>query len=149
MNGLLGGYLFGRARQTIVGNVVLVMFGVFAVQFSPGLGAIIIAIAVFPLCLRLLYVRRHIRDGRSEKASAVAEAERCRLCPECKEEMNRTATRCPHCRSQSNAWVKHAGRWWMNEGGASYVLNTKKDAWERDERASPLHPALAPPAVGP
>jgi hypothetical protein len=66
-----------------------------------------------------------------------------RECPQCKEQMRRDASLCPHCRSASEPWTYHEGRWWVTRPSGSYYLDAHSQQWARFE---PHPTAPSPPA---
>jgi hypothetical protein len=62
-----------------------------------------------------------------------------RECPAGKEWMRRDASICPHCRTASEPWTFHDGRWWVVRTDATYYLHDHSQTWRRFEQPSPLH----------
>jgi hypothetical protein len=53
-----------------------------------------------------------------------------RQCPQCKEQIQRDASRCPHCRSEVKPWILHAEKWWSRaQSGAWYWLDESVMRW--------------------
>lgn len=71
----------------------------------------------------------------------VAETEPTRACPHCREEMLRTANRCPNCLEESEVWILSEGRWWAEEGGAWYWLDEQAATWVSSQDGPPAHSA--------
>jgi hypothetical protein len=60
-----------------------------------------------------------------------------RECPACKEWMRRDASICPHCRTPSDPWTFHDGRWWVVRANATYYLDEASQTWERFDPPPP------------
>ncbi len=60
-----------------------------------------------------------------------------RQCPACREWMSREASICPHCRTPSDPWTLHDGRWWATRDGAAYWLDERTQQWQRHEPPPP------------
>lgn len=67
-----------------------------------------------------------------------------RECPSCKEQMRRDASVCPHCRTESEPWILHEGRWWVTRANATYYLDPQSQQWVRYETTQPTPPPAAP-----
>lgn len=50
-----------------------------------------------------------------------------RECPNCKEQMRRDATVCPHCRQETRAWVLEGNTWWFE---------SERGGWHRYDEAN-------------
>ena len=62
---------------------------------------------------------RSVPPGTASTARSAAVT---RSCPNCLRSMDREATICPHCRSESPPWIRHAGFWWAEA--------TTSDRWQ-------------------
>jgi hypothetical protein len=71
---------------------------------------------------------------------AITRGEMYRECPSCKELMRRDARVCPHCRTESEPWTLHEGRWWVTRGEVSYYLDPQLQQWVRYEPTQPTPP---------
>lgn len=71
-----------------------------------------------------------------------------RECPLCREQMRRDASLCPHCRSPSEPWQFHEGRWWVTRSSGAYYLDAQSQQWLRHEPPPPAAPS-APGASSP
>jgi hypothetical protein len=74
------------------------------------------------------------RSGRRQSRSMMAGR---RECPACKEWMRRDASVCPHCRTATEPWTFHDGRWWVIRPDATYYLDERSQTWQRFEPPSP------------
>jgi hypothetical protein len=53
-----------------------------------------------------------------------------RICPQCRETMQRDASVCPHCRRESKAWTYEGGRWWTTDSaGTRLWLEERHGTW--------------------
>src|ERR1700719_3860823 len=77
--------------------------------------------------------------GRPVGRGAASSSRDRRECPACKEWMRREASICPHCRSPSEPWTLHDGRWWVVRPDGSYFLDEGTGAWR------PFVPPSPPP----
>ena len=70
----------------------------------------------------------HYHENR-EKAERVA-TQTHRECPDCKEDMRRDASVCPHCRRESQAWTQNEGFWWKPaDDGTWLYLDEASGKW--------------------
>jgi hypothetical protein len=73
-------------------------------------------------------------SGRRQSRSMTAGR---RECPACKEWMRRDASVCPHCRTASEPWTFHGGRWWVTRPDAPYYLDEGSQTWRRSDPPPP------------
>ena len=67
----------------------------------------------------------------SSRPTAQIEKALYRECPECKESMRRDARICPHCRSESEPWILHAGFWWHVKPGSVHRFLERQQRWQK------------------
>ncbi len=71
-----------------------------------------------------LGVRAIALSGRSSPSAPLprGEAGLLKQCLRCRETMQAAASICPHCRSETEAWTFHEGRWWVSRpDGVRYL----------------------------
>jgi len=53
-----------------------------------------------------------------------------RPCPACRQRIPRASQQCPHCRTESQPWIFHEGRWWIyDKVGKPFWLDERRNAW--------------------
>jgi RNA polymerase subunit RPABC4/transcription elongation factor Spt4 len=61
--------------------------------------------------------------------SAVPQPALYRECPNCKEQMRRDATVCPHCRKETKAWVLDGNTWWSESTRGWHWYDVANNQW--------------------
>jgi hypothetical protein len=122
-----------------------------ASDVGTGIGVALIFVLwffVFIVLSLIWFMTRPSGPSKSEKKAALAAAQEhastYRECPHCKEQMRRDASMCPHCRTESQPWKLHEGRWWtQDEQGAWYYLDEAANEWKQLQVSSDQTPQPA------